>query len=126
MTCVPCGPTKPQQTNTTHLISMLHTISTHSSNLNRHHSTMLLSQHAQRRRMILRQGIITCCMSSKPTRELMLSLERSVGNSHGSDTALRSTQAFHAEVFPDLPIATTWANLWKAIRYDTLRLNALH
>lgn len=50
------------------------------------------------------------------SRPLLLTLERSVGGSLGSDSELRSTGAFGAEVFPDLPIATTWGNLWKVLR----------
>jgi hypothetical protein len=46
----------------------------------------------------------------------MLTLERAMGDKLGSDAALRSTHAFAAEVFPDLPIATTWGTLWKAMR----------
>lgn len=47
--------------------------------------------------------------------ELMLTLERSVGSSSAADEQLLSTGVFAAEVFPDLPIATTWAGLYKAL-----------
>lgn len=43
-------------------------------------------------------------------KDVILTLERSVGDSAGSDLALRSTGAFYAEVVPDLPAATTWRN----------------
>ncbi len=46
----------------------------------------------------------------------MLTLERAVGHAAlGSDSELRSTGTFAAEVFPDLPLATTWANLVKVL-----------
>jgi hypothetical protein len=63
-------------------------------------------------------------------RELLLTLERSPVSSAttaqpggGNNTprrgsfedALRSTGAFKAEVFPDLPFATTWGSLWRKI-----------
>ncbi len=54
--------------------------------------------------------------TSSAARGLMLTLERSIGESAGKDAALRATGAFSAEIFPDLPIATTWENLWKVIR----------
>ena len=44
-------------------------------------------------------------------RPLLLTLERSVGNAVGSDQELLATRAFQAEVFPDLPIATSWRGL---------------
>lgn len=46
---------------------------------------------------------------------LMLTLERSVGLPSREEDALRMTGAFQGEVFPDLPIATTWATLWKML-----------
>lgn len=46
---------------------------------------------------------------------LMLTLERSVGHSSGNDAQLCASGLFQAEVFPDLPIATTWGNLAKAL-----------
>jgi hypothetical protein len=50
-------------------------------------------------------------------RQVLLSLERSLGgpDKMAADDALRATGAFHAEVYPDLPIATTWRNLWRAM-----------
>ncbi|PNH05087.1 hypothetical protein TSOC_008695 [Tetrabaena socialis] len=45
-----------------------------------------------------------------------LTLERGIGKSYGEESELQSTGAFAAEVFPDLPIATTWQNLAKALR----------
>lgn len=44
-----------------------------------------------------------------------LTLERALGPGFGSDAALQATGAFSAEVFPDLPIATTWGNLMKVV-----------
>lgn len=44
-----------------------------------------------------------------------LTLERAIGGTFGSDEQLRQSGAFAAEVFPDLPIATTWGNLMKAV-----------
>ncbi len=52
---------------------------------------------------------------ASPPRRWELSLERTVGDSLGVDSAVRSAHAFTAEVFPDLPIATTWENLWKVL-----------
>ncbi|EFJ49424.1 hypothetical protein VOLCADRAFT_117216, partial [Volvox carteri f. nagariensis] len=46
----------------------------------------------------------------------MLSLERGIGKAYGAEAELQATGAFCAEVFPDLPIATTWQNLAKALR----------
>eukprot|EP00198_Chlamydomonas_reinhardtii_P006615 XP_001695951.1 predicted protein [Chlamydomonas reinhardtii] len=45
-----------------------------------------------------------------------LTLERGIGKSYGKEAELQATAAFRAEVFPDLPIATTWQNWVKAIR----------
>lgn len=45
-----------------------------------------------------------------------LTLERALGPAFGTDSALQATSAFSAEVFPDLPIATTWDNLLKVIQ----------
>jgi len=45
----------------------------------------------------------------------MLTLERSVGPSAGSDGELARCGAFGYEVFPDLPIASTWSGLRKAV-----------
>jgi len=45
----------------------------------------------------------------------LLTLERTVGATSGADTDLVTTGAFGAQVFPDLPAATTWANLWKSM-----------
>lgn len=45
----------------------------------------------------------------------MLTLERAIGERSGSDTELVGTGLFAAEVFPDLPIATTWDGLYKAM-----------
>ncbi|KAG2453881.1 hypothetical protein HYH02_002087 [Chlamydomonas schloesseri] len=45
-----------------------------------------------------------------------LTLERGIGKSYGMEAELQATGAFRAEVFPDLPIATTWQNWVKAIR----------
>jgi len=46
--------------------------------------------------------------------DILLTLERSVGsNKVNSEANLRETQAFHAEVFPDLPAATTWGSMWR-------------
>ena len=69
--------------------------------------------------------------SRSPGRELLLTLERSPLNmamtklsgaqastpaERGSfEDALRGTGAFRAEVFPDLPFATTWGSLWRKI-----------
>jgi hypothetical protein len=44
-----------------------------------------------------------------------MSLERSLGAAAGADAALLSTGAFVAEVYPDLPVATTWKGLFKAM-----------
>ncbi|GLI68028.1 hypothetical protein VaNZ11_012351 [Volvox africanus] len=44
-----------------------------------------------------------------------LTLERGVGKAYGAEAELQATGAFRAEVFPDLPIATTWQNLAKAL-----------
>lgn len=44
-----------------------------------------------------------------------LSLERGVGKANGAEAELQATGAFGAEVFPDLPIATTWQNFFKAL-----------
>ncbi|GIL52702.1 hypothetical protein Vafri_8514 [Volvox africanus] len=44
-----------------------------------------------------------------------LTLERGVGKAYGAETELQATGAFRAEVFPDLPVATTWQNLAKAL-----------
>ncbi len=44
-----------------------------------------------------------------------LSLERGVGKAYGAEAELQATGAFGAEVFPDLPIATTWQNFFKAL-----------
>ena len=48
-------------------------------------------------------------------RGLLVTLERSVSGDGAADEALLATGAFAAEVFPDLPIATTWAGLYKAL-----------
>lgn len=61
----------------------------------------------------LRQLCSSAAKDSSSTRPLLLTLERSIGESFGSDTQLRSSGAFAAEVFPDLPIATTWKNFMK-------------
>lgn len=46
----------------------------------------------------------------------LVTLERSVGSGGGAaDALLIATGAFQAEVFPDLPVATTWAGLGKAL-----------
>ncbi len=45
----------------------------------------------------------------------LVSLERSVGERMGSDKALWQTGSFGAAVYPDLPIATTWEGLFKAL-----------
>eukprot|EP00195_Chlamydomonas_chlamydogama_P007614 CAMPEP_0202908720 /NCGR_PEP_ID=MMETSP1392-20130828/47029_1 /ASSEMBLY_ACC=CAM_ASM_000868 /TAXON_ID=225041 /ORGANISM="Chlamydomonas chlamydogama, Strain SAG 11-48b" /LENGTH=379 /DNA_ID=CAMNT_0049598191 /DNA_START=46 /DNA_END=1185 /DNA_ORIENTATION=- len=62
------------------------------------------------------------CMAASATdiqheslKPYYITLERAVGDSLGSDGQLMSTGAFGAQVFPDLPIATTWDNLWKAM-----------
>ncbi len=44
-----------------------------------------------------------------------LTLERSVGKPDGTDSELLQTGAFFAEVFPDLPIATTWGGLARVV-----------
>jgi len=43
-----------------------------------------------------------------------------VGRSFGADDSLRNTRAFGAEVFPDLPSATTWGNMWRKIKESAL------
>ncbi|KAF5841111.1 hypothetical protein DUNSADRAFT_14286 [Dunaliella salina] len=60
--------------------------------------------------------------ASKPSssRRLLLTLERSVGRSFGADDSLRSTRAFGAEVFPDLPSATTWGSMWRKLKESAL------
>ncbi|KXZ55610.1 hypothetical protein GPECTOR_2g1160 [Gonium pectorale] len=45
----------------------------------------------------------------------MLTLERGIGKAYGAEADLQATAAFRGEVFPDLPIATTWQNLGKAL-----------
>jgi hypothetical protein len=50
----------------------------------------------------------------EPAQKL-LTLERSVGGAQRMDAALLQTGVFGAEVFPDLPIATTWLGLGKAL-----------
>ncbi|KAL6758245.1 hypothetical protein V8C86DRAFT_2601575 [Haematococcus lacustris] len=57
------------------------------------------------------KSALPATMPPLPSR-FLLTLERSVA-SPSSDLALRHTGAFAAEIFPDLPIATTWGNLWK-------------
>jgi hypothetical protein len=52
---------------------------------------------------------------SRPLSCWTLTLERSIGKSYGAEAELQGTSAFAAEVFPDLPIATTWQNLGKAL-----------
>lgn len=59
------------------------------------------------------QALITPSAAIMPPvrfpRPLMLSLERAMGDSIGTDAILRGTGAFTAEVYPDLPLATTWS-----------------
>ncbi|GFR48867.1 hypothetical protein Agub_g10716, partial [Astrephomene gubernaculifera] len=50
-----------------------------------------------------------------PAEGWTLSLERGIGKAYGAEAELQATRAFRAEVFPDLPIATTWQNLGKAL-----------
>ena len=47
--------------------------------------------------------------------QLMLSLERSLGRGFGQDLGLCQNTAITANVFPDLPAATTWGNLVKQL-----------
>ncbi|GIL79859.1 hypothetical protein Vretimale_12444 [Volvox reticuliferus] len=55
----------------------------------------------------------------KPSPERLdawtLTLERGVGTAYGTEAELQATGAFRAEVFPDLPVATTWQNLAKVL-----------
>jgi hypothetical protein len=44
-----------------------------------------------------------------------LTLERAVGERAGVDAELAASGLFGAEVFPDLPIATTWDGLYRAM-----------
>lgn len=48
-------------------------------------------------------------------KDMLLTLERSIGSSFGSEVELRRTGAFQAEVFPDLPAATTWGGMWRKV-----------
>lgn len=58
--------------------------------------------------------------SFKTTAPPVLCLERAIGERSGVDAALWSTGAFHAQVYPDLPLAATWAQLvQKALTQDT-------
>lgn len=41
----------------------------------------------------------------------MLCLERAVGEKHGVDGTLWDSCHFHAQVYPDLPLASTWRDL---------------
>jgi hypothetical protein len=45
----------------------------------------------------------------------VLTLERAVGGRAGADAELAASGLFGAEVFPDLPIATTWDGLYRAM-----------
>lgn len=45
----------------------------------------------------------------------VLTLERAVGERAGSDCEIAATGLFGAEVFPDLPISTSWEGLYKAM-----------
>lgn len=56
----------------------------------------------------------TAAMGAAGPAAVWLTLERAVGGSTGSDKALAATGVFAAEVFPDLPIASTWGSLFKA------------
>jgi len=50
----------------------------------------------------------------------LLTLERSIGAREGEDIRLWDTGAFGAEVFPDLPLATSWRALGEALRSGKL------
>eukprot|EP00192_Tetraselmis_astigmatica_P011442 CAMPEP_0117670670 /NCGR_PEP_ID=MMETSP0804-20121206/12899_1 /TAXON_ID=1074897 /ORGANISM="Tetraselmis astigmatica, Strain CCMP880" /LENGTH=367 /DNA_ID=CAMNT_0005479029 /DNA_START=330 /DNA_END=1429 /DNA_ORIENTATION=- len=50
-----------------------------------------------------------------PESKLSLTLERAVGPRVGEDQQLWETGIFDAEVFPDLPLATTWRSLGNAL-----------
>lgn len=45
----------------------------------------------------------------------LLTLERAVGDRAGADATLAASGLFGAEVFPDLPLATSWEGLYKAM-----------
>ena len=56
--------------------------------------------------------------SKQPTpldEPFLLTLERAVGGRAGADAALAASGLFGAEVFPDLPVATSWDGLVKAM-----------
>ncbi|KAG1671159.1 hypothetical protein FOA52_005413 [Chlamydomonas sp. UWO 241] len=53
--------------------------------------------------------------TSSSVAQPMLTLERAILGSAGNDTELASCGLFAGEVFPDLPIATTWEGLRKAV-----------
>ncbi|KAG2501573.1 hypothetical protein HYH03_000078 [Edaphochlamys debaryana] len=65
----------------------------------------------------------TASSSSGRTPGWTLTLERGMGKEYGKEAELQSSGAFAAEVFPDLPIATTWQNLIKALS-GSLRASA--
>ena len=54
----------------------------------------------------------TAAFAGKHTKLTHLTLERSVGARFGVDSELAKAGQFTAEVYPDLPIATTWRELF--------------
>jgi hypothetical protein len=47
--------------------------------------------------------------------DFVLTLERAIGERSGADAELLRSGLFAAEVFPDLPVATTWDGLYRAM-----------